>query len=816
MPGWDDLPLLPGSARSPGIEEAWQSAKIEDEADPRALDQFYAVWLDHIRVRRLHDSPEQWHERLTEYSAARGAERDSFRWRQFSGCPERRREYWAIFKAWEMTAAPGELSSVTGRWWRSYLYQIESNFSTTQQRLDYLEQAATVCLNHKQCAPTASLERRYHQIRALQRRAKAFALLNSGARLQDVESTFEEAARSWMRAADRSRGPAKESALRQVAMANWWHLSFRMLRCEQEGNTKGALEAYSQAVEEMKKAEQILGIIGYGEWLGGSADFERETELIASIQELGRGPDGLSEACLHLDCWIAQSSTSLSGTSRLKRATIRQKALHALAKKARGLNTIRDRYDIERLQGSREGLDRQTRALISLTLLALLNAAPLERTIERITRLFPIVSRMSVPGEWLTEASPSNRDPWKWLPPWYEKVLNSARAEGDPSGSRLILEHYLRTVCDYVWHDYLDALRERRYEPLPEIPSDLSIATLPDLYEAVSGLDRARGWKKVRGRALHRLKDLAFQARHAPDEEIDSSLLDDVVAETSRHLYPLPVQFRSVCDDGRLELAREDAGLEPLYATAGSYSPEPDEYFFLPPEYRFQSGSIKQNSFAGRQGKPLHFHKSSTFGRPRDVYILLEGPSDVACIEAILDHRIPGWRCLGTIHLVGDSDVLGVHRVMRAKGTLCVVLMDDDRSPEHAVDKRDRRLWPDVIWGTTIAPDLEQHNIEAYTRAISEVWDLPRSDDDLRERIALIRDLSTASHHGNMFEKTMKGAFPGRNPKAREIGKELAHQFIAFGIPEPIEVTVATALKLGFGITPPASYSPPTEPVDVS
>jgi hypothetical protein len=368
-----------------------------------------------------------------------------------------------------------------------------------------------------------------------------------------------------------------------------------------------------------------------------------------------------------------------------------------------------------------------------------------------------------------------------------------------------VLEDYLRVVADFTWWVYLDTLEEEGYAPLPDCPSDLRLASMHDILDALSGLDRACGWVGPSGVHLRRLLQLAYVAVDAADSEIEDTILDQIVARTARQLYPVPVQAIEVDHDGAIEAKRFDIVREPMLVEPGSREFKAGDYFYLKPRYKWHAGLVKQHSRAARQGKRLHLYPAPSFGRPQATYLLCEGDTDQAVLEAMLDEYAPSWR-FGTLIVQScEGDIPGYVRTLDP--SVCVVVADADMAPGKRTNERWERMWRQVRWGQVVEPDLERVDLRAYAGALSEVWGEEVDEGQLSV-------LASQARSGAEFEKLMKARFRLRPCKGTQVGFALARQYLATEIPAAISrvLTAATLLSRGFR---PAFLSPsliPQEP----
>ncbi len=236
---------------------------------------------------------------------------------------------------------------------------------------------------------------------------------------------------------------------------------------------------------------------------------------------------------------------------------------------------------------------------------------------------------------------PESLTPLLYSAPSWLRELSKASGQDE---ARALLLWYIRLVLDYLWSVCERAATQegRKLSPRPFF-ADLPYQNLPEQVESIRQLLRWTGAPAKEIEALGtRLPNLIGQAA-APETEFVGGV-EVLIRETQRWLFPLAVRFQ-LHQGAELALERVD---------------DPG------PEYRYGAGRFDASAIMGQVGvayvKP---RMGRGMGRPEErdhralvlypapayplfsrTCLIVEGPSDKAFFETILDRIEPGWRAL--------------------------------------------------------------------------------------------------------------------------------------------------------------------------
>lgn len=294
------------------------------------------------------------------------------------------------------------------------------------------------------------------------------------------------------------------------------------------------------------------------------------------------------------------------------------------------------------------------------------------------------------------------RLPDDFLPTW----MGAAGAESAfPEEHGVVsMRRYLRTMVEWLWCVYRDDRAERGL-PVPLLDTRILRAYgIAELRHAIAELSRVVGW--ARGYPRTALDLAVRELSHLPLDSLGvAEAYPPIVRGTFRDLYPLVLQYRRFAGDASwptdLEVHRYDGPRRADVLIDVPHQPPSAPFFSVKPSMRWRR-PLKQPRWT-TAAKPLHMYDAYTFAEPRaNTIVLVEGVSDAAVVEQLLDSVDKAWRGLGIRVVDGGGDNLpGRYERLSRDADAVVTVCDLDRIHLSA--------WVDVFNGAyafVISPDL--------------------------------------------------------------------------------------------------------------
>ncbi len=363
------------------------------------------------------------------------------------------------------------------------------------------------------------------------------------------------------------------------------------------------------------------------------------------------------------------------------------------------------------------------------------------------------------------EPTPLRRPLLYGAPSWLEPLFESENWEG----ARLGIAWYGRVVLDYLWSVHEKSAGEAGVRPRRRPP--LRGASVGELANAAAEILAALSdWV---GPPRAALEHLAEGLRELTEVAVGSGIgyrqrARELVRATEQHLFPLVARLRSRPDG--VSLRRLDrGGAEYEYLSREVERPDTAHQFaYLKARYRLSREAPKE-----KNGRRLYLYPAPSFPVFASTCVIVEGPSDAAFFEAILDRLEPGWRLLKsdeppgrpTIEIrvargannvpdeydraIRDHLFLQQRTELEAGQTRILVVLDSDHESVFTTPRSDIGLCPHQV---VLRPDLERLCPRAFEAAVSRRLGRPLSRNERHDLNEWIQ-LPTGSAFGARVEK---------------------------------------------------------------
>jgi hypothetical protein len=449
------------------------------------------------------------------------------------------------------------------------------------------------------------------------------------------ERAFEEAARLFEQARELRERTDEGSSPVPVQHEEFFRALCALQAAECKLDLQSAQTALAEAVDAVRKRRNVDGVFKTPNPWTSLKDLENEKRFLAVITHLrSEGTTALETAIKELSDLRDECDVS----ERKQELTTRVLVL-------KGLVAARDRRrpDLERycVQVAMS-IDRPLAGLRSKHLLELLRTAlsgsPPEVLLSSVIPLLPLgiigIDDPSVPSPLLYSAPMWLRDLSK------ASSLNEARA---------LLLWYTRCVLDYLWSVCeRDAMQERRKLILRPNFADLPYRNLPEELERIWNL---QPWKGEPAKEISILRtdlpELIELAQIPPADFVDR--IEILIRGTQRWLFPLVVFIEQDEEEG-LTLWRADAVISSYRYVSGSFDGRAFDGTAIKSRQTAAYVKPSMRRVAGRPAerthKPLVLYPAPSYPAFSRTCLLVEGGSDRAFFEAMLNRVEPGWRAL--------------------------------------------------------------------------------------------------------------------------------------------------------------------------
>jgi hypothetical protein len=791
--GWGQLPQLPRPVPTPAdLEQRWLLCTAATDptcSEPYGpLGEFFSAYLDEI-LDELDKGAAVWRVRLQQFVA----ETEEWRGRLRSAAMKKQdnarlRRTVTALRIWQRLASPTDLDSIEGRWNLSNLescraHQQDSGRGANRVRL--LRKAAdAVDPDRPPAIPATSDLHAAMKRHKLMLESNAFRI-ESFIKMRRRPQPWDLIAAGFGKAAELSeqaQAIVHVPQERSVSLNRLWE-SLTLIRAAQNRLDTGA------AREQLKKAKGFAADIDDpfrhgGRW-SSWAELAAERHVIDCLDELDKegnaDPDLVVE---YLQRWLMNTKKG-KPPPPANRTTI-MNLRHDAAEMAR---MVYNREDITiRLATFRRtvAVDPYIRLTFDGVTTALQSAA------RNMNSAYPKVvcalraNLTNVDGD--QHSLPPEESTARLTPKW----AAGATEETDAVASASLLR-YLRVLAEYLWCVYRDTAEELNLS-VPQVSGRQFRAMSPtEVGPVISGLKRALAWKDGRYPtiALAKLETLtATISRSTAGGSIIGArdVLSVVLDATLVDLFPLVVRSNEKpptdfpADIAVVRQVKE-GGTE---LVAGVSAPPPSwPYFALKPRYK-QRDRLSQ-LISQRYTRPIHLYSADSWPTPQSVRVLVEGPSDVAALSAYLDARMPWWRGYD----IRFNDCGGDKLPARLEVEQRRLPGDLDRTDHFVIvadaDKRTNGTWDRAgIWrhkhSFDIAPDLEMHNLTAFSEALNLAFNkhLTRRDIakiHLNYSAAKKARVTKAKNFANYLEQELQiteGAIK-REECGALVGQRLAH-----------------------------------------
>ncbi|MFD9328490.1 hypothetical protein [Streptomyces sp. NPDC060065] len=728
------------------LETLWlQSVSMQAKrtaAEPNGpLGDFFVIHLREV-AKKMSGGAEIWRNRLRRFAD------DTTNWRQNL----RSSDVWrssstgvlraiTTLRIWEMTASAEGKESLNGRWVRSYLLEFQAIEKGGKAAAKYYIRAANLAdienSNSFDQTQTSAVRLRRRRLVLLANAKRISTFMEMRRRPQDwdaLASSFGEAAELSERAqkilwADWDRGPD---------LHRMWESLMRLRAHQASGSVT---EARCELTSALQRARNLTNPIAQGGRWRSVKEIAAERHLIDCIEELNKRESAdpiLVEEHLKRWCQNTKGIEPPPSPRRMRLMELRRDAA-AAANAIRGGQSINlnvsamrriaseDRYVALGFASVLEKCGRATPGSSIAVTNILTELSSNIRQIDGDTRPLP-------PAEVSSQLSPS------WL------VYHG----DDPAvGAYASLLRYVRVIAEYLWCVYRDRAAELHVD-VPELdPREFRGLDLSEAFVVIDGLRKAFQWEpdKYSTRALDQLSVMlgthASRIKIPPQDDADGTaivdLLNAIVDTTLSDLFPLVVQGTEVAPvdfPADIPALRLDRPSSPTMVRGVRYAPPSWPNFALKPSYRRKDDLTQVLQLRFR--KPIHLYSAFTWPTPSLVRVLVEGPSDVAALEAFLDHTYPYWGGLNIRIVDSEGDnlpgrlvnvELKRHKDDPERAAALVIIADADKIQAKG-------LWQDVWrqpYAFAISPDLEGLDWSTLAEALAVSFEVQIDVPDLWE-----------------------------------------------------------------------------------
>lgn len=454
---------------------------------------------------------------------------------------------------------------------------------------------------------------------------KAMGLLGSAT----DESVFEDASELFARAS-RLAEPVNEDGGQGHAEHEAFFRSLCQLQAAEVALDLGAAQiALQKAIAAVRSLSNPEGPFRTPNPWTSLRDLENESRFIAILSKLQSDElDELEPAIKELDGIIADCEVSE-----------RKEELRTRLLVLKGLKATRDGHagEFERhysqAKKSTERIRAGKRSMELVKILQKASSSSAKKVLSDVVRQLPLgvvgIGDPSLPAPLLYSA-----------PSWLKKLSNTSSQDE----ARALLLWYVRLILDYFWSVCeRDAYQEGRRLGARPMFADLPYLCLPERLGFIRSLLKGKGEPAIEMATLAaRVPSLIGQLAAPGSDFVDS--LEVLIRDTQRWLFPLAVLIKRRNREG-LTLRRVDA-LHDEY----SFEMRAVDDSAIQPGAQVAYVKARLGRITGRPmergGKPLVLYPAPAYPNCSRTCLIVEGPSDKAFFEIMLDRIEPGYQAI--------------------------------------------------------------------------------------------------------------------------------------------------------------------------